>query len=643
MTRSFLLLLPLAALGAGILLGRSWNGEEPSRAPARSRLARAEGGGLGGRASAPDASRPDTPEPPAPPPPSLEIPQVGVPAEAGDEWHRLVDHLAAGPSGTAPEAWAFVMDTWLRLGRRPEAARVALQLLPTKPMDDALLSLLLEQAPAAILEHLRAVAGAEPENRAALSWLGRALLASGDPMGAYAPLLRALEGGLEAGPAVIALLRADPERARQDLLRIFGSPELHDDEVIGDVAGFLLAAGRRAEAAILFARALAIDPSDGEWLTGLLNSNRDQAEEHFRAVLKDSPSSQEALKGLGLLLLASGRDEEAAQRILASIRDYAKPLSDEVYLLPYERAAPELRRLAEGGSGRGGVWAALARLEAVEGKIPEAVEAYLRAAADAKDPSDILAELVPVDPRAAADALAAALRGPEASAEMRGEYARARLALGDRAGAAEAFRAAALESPSATEFAADWAKVDPAAAVAHMERVARSERDDETLGDLADAYEAAGAPERAFASFQQAHESDREDFEWMLGLARTGGARAIPILRAHLARAPDSSDAWGALALAHEKAGDSRSAHEAYERALRGGDLAREVYEGSVRVDPRGFRGALESLARGPDTTSGALWWALSLARSASGDAQGAAAARRNAARLDPEHYLRHR
>lgn len=190
-------------------------------------------------------------------------------------------------------------------------------------------------------------------------------------------------------------------------------------------------------------------------------------------------------------------------------------------------------------------------------------------------------------------------------------------AEGDGSAAFDAFAEAAKRSPGSSAFEALVA-TDASRAIGLIDSLTAGSADDELIGAAANAYLAAGQPDRAAAIFRRALANDPDDDEWLSGLIETDPRGAVAILRSRLDAGADAKDdeLVGRYAAALEGSGDKAAAYEQYERAFRNDPYDGDWQRGLAESDPsRAIALLAEHTQAHPDDASGLGAYGIALAR----------------------------
>jgi tetratricopeptide (TPR) repeat protein len=136
--------------------------------------------------------------------------------------------------------------------------------------------------------------------------------------------------------------------------------------------------------------------------------------------------------------------------------------------------------------------------------------------------------------------------------------------------------------------------------------------DDETMGILGQAYLAAGEKEAAFGVFNQAHEFDPSDSEWLHRMVALDPERAARDFARKIEDSPGTSndELLGTYGLALERQGKLGDAYDEYLRAWRLDDEDWEWMRGMARTNPERAAALLEETYKeNPEdgTVAGAL------------------------------------
>jgi tetratricopeptide (TPR) repeat protein len=204
----------------------------------------------------------------------------------------------------------------------------------------------------------------------------------------------------------------------------------------------------------------------------------------------------------------------------------------------------------------------------LSGRREEAVEAYVRAYRQQPSDCEWPHRLTELAPDFALALLGKDLPDHRNSDEFVGAYANALVATGHRDESYDYYLEAHLLDRDDVEWLRGLADSDPARALPMLERrLLGRPRDASVLGALGDTYATLGRPAEAAAYYERAIALDGDGI-WQVALARVEPARAIGMLRAAADKVPRSASAWGHLADAYSEAGKMARARAAYDRAL---------------------------------------------------------------------------
>ncbi len=219
-----------------------------------------------------------------------------------------------------------------------------------------------------------------------------------------------------------------------------------------------------------------------------------------------------------------------------------------------------------------------------------------------------------IDPTLAIDLAIKAVEAAPEDGDAWSRLAELRRGAGDLAGAFEAYRQAALvatDEDSLRDMMRGMILTDPMAALPLVRGLADNP-DDETLGILGLAYLAAGQREAAFRVYNQAHEFDPSDSEWLHRLVAIDPERAALVLAERIEESPGTGndELVGTYALSLERQGKLGEAYESYLRAWRLDAEDWEWMRGLARTNPERAAGLLKEKHReNPEdgTVAGAL------------------------------------
>ena len=390
---------------------------------------------------------------------------------------------------------------------------------------------------------------------------------AGDPARAIASLTAALEVAPHRA-LIERLVRIDRDRAAQVLLRLATEKAWTTDRIeqIGDE----FTSGGHPELAIAFFQAaLAKEPLDRSALERLGTIAPALAISFARRLTQERGSSPSAWLSLGALEQKAGNAQaafdsyrQAASRELTRDALYGLLKADpaRAYAAAMELVSKETDDEALG---------VIAVLALAGDRATESMDALLRA--HERDPSDYKwsAALVDLDPRRAAEVLAASVesyRGRRRD-EVVGAYADALLETGNARAAYDQFRSAFELDPDDGSWQAGLARSDPVKALPILEERRRAVGDSgDLLGALADAYAGSGRREEALALYEQAAQRDG-GLKWVGRMALVDAAGARARIDAAISREPKSDAAWGALGDFHRALGNATAARDAYARA----------------------------------------------------------------------------
>jgi tetratricopeptide (TPR) repeat protein len=288
------------------------------------------------------------------------------------------------------------------------------------------------------------------------------------------------------------------------------------------------------------------------------------------------------------------------------------------------------------------LWGKLGELRRTGGDRRGAFEAYRQAALLASDEDDRRTWLVGM---AGADPLAALplIRryAADGDDETMGVLGRTLSVVGESAEAFEVFLAAHRKDLSDAEWLHRLVALDPARAESILqEEMDRpdAEVNDEVVGAYAQAVLRDGRPDAAFDAFLRAHEMDREDWEWLRGLARSNPARAAPLLEALRDEMPESANVLGALGDAWAGLGRQAEAADLFVQAIESDDSPARWMAALAAVEPgRGLPMLLSAVeAKSGDDE---YWGALGDAYRSLGRIEEAREAYDKALTLDPDDW----
>ncbi len=208
----------------------------------------------------------------------------------------------------------------------------------------------------------------------------------------------------------------------------------------------------------------------------------------------------------------------------------------------------------------------------------------------------LLRAVSPVEARARTEALLKGSPNDPWALRFLGEIERD---AGDAAGAFQAFRDSALASPSRSTFR-DLVKLDPVRGLELALAWTKDAVDDEMIGAQAEMYLLAGRKDDAVRSFLRAHEHDPNDGEWIANLTELDPAVAIAALERRIGFAPEaaSSRLLGRYARALDAAGRKDDAYSEFLAALAKDPDNDEWQRSIARIDPRAAIPVLQAHVR---------------------------------------------
>lgn len=336
---------------------------------------------------------------------------------------------------------------------------------------------------------------------------------------------------------------------------------------LGHIAGRLVAAKRPELAAPFALRALEFDPTNTSIINLLGRADPAAALDYAERAAAQQPGVA-AWSCLAELRRTAGDKTGAIEAYARALRLKA---DDDQFLRLYtcdpQAALPVMEELAA-HIDRDETTGVLGLAYLLSGRREEAVETYVRAYRQQPSDTEWLHRLAELAPELALTLLGRDLPDHRSSDEFVGSYANALLAAGRRAEAYEYYLEAHVLDRNDEEWLRGLAATDPASARPLLERrLLVRPRDPRILGALGDTYAALGRPTEAVAYYERAIALE-EDGTWQVALARVDPARAIDMLRAAADRVPDDASAWGLLGHAYLEAGQIARARAAYDRAL---------------------------------------------------------------------------
>ena len=220
--------------------------------------------------------------------------------------------------------------------------------------------------------------------------------------------------------------------------------------------------------------------------------------------------------------------------------------------------------------------------------------------------------------------------------EAIGLLARAYMKAGQPRDAVAVFLEAHASDPDDSEWIRGLIRLDPAQAVKSLEaRIAKAPgaRDEDLVGQYADALRASGRTGDAFDQYLVAHRTDPGDQDWQVAMAEVDPERALPVLESFLREDPDDASGRGAYGVALASVGRADEAIAHLEQAIRRGDAER-WYDALSEIDQDRALDALERRARRDRNDE--TWGTLGRALARLGRDDEARAAFRRALALDP-------
>ena len=337
---------------------------------------------------------------------------------------------------------------------------------------------------------------------------------------------------------------------------------------LSHIAGRLAKANRLELAAPFARRALELDPTNTGIIHLLGRSDPAAALAYAERATAALPRNERAWSCLAELRRTAG---DKAGAIEAYARAMRLKVDDGRFLRLYtcdpQAALPVMEGLAA-HIDHDETLGVLGLAYMLSGRREEAVEAYVRAYRQQTSDAEWLHRLAELAPELALALLGRDLPDHRNSDEFVGSYANALLATGRRDEAYDYYLEAHVLDRNDVEWLRGLADADPASALPLLERRLRVRpRDARVLGALGDTYATLGRPTEAAAYYERAIAQDG-DGTWQVALARVEPARAIDMLRAAVDRKPRSASAWGRLAGAYSQAGRMARARAAYDRAL---------------------------------------------------------------------------
>ncbi len=196
-----------------------------------------------------------------------------------------------------------------------------------------------------------------------------------------------------------------------------------------------------------------------------------------------------------------------------------------------------------------------------------------------------------IDPSLAANLAENAVRAAPEDTDAWARLARIRRESGDLAGAFLAYRRAAVvaaDGDNRLDMMRGMIRTNPMEALPVIRNLAEGE-DDEMLGVLGQAYVAAGQRDAAFRVFDQAHQVDPSDSEWLHRMVSLDPVRASEDFKLKIADSPGSGndELFGTYALSLERQGRLSEAYDAYLRAWTMDEDDWEWMRGLARTNPK--------------------------------------------------------
>ncbi len=153
--------------------------------------------------------------------------------------------------------------------------------------------------------------------------------------------------------------------------------------------------------------------------------------------------------------------------------------------------------------------------------------------------------------------------------------------------AVAAYVRAVEQDPTDAEWTGKLAELDPLRAVPLLERsVQLHDRDDELLGNLADAYRTSERGGDALATYLRAHALDPWDREWLRRVTELAPDQGVALVSAQLEERPDEREYWAILGDGFQRLGDTDAAADAFIEALRRSPREAEYLERLIGVAP---------------------------------------------------------
>jgi len=474
---------------------------------------------------------------------------------------------------------------------------------------------------------------------------GRVAALEGDVPGTLAAIGQALDGGVRAADAWTLIDALPAERRRDAYLELLS----RRTPPIPDVAAFAidcLANGLVREGFDMALRLLGSDDDDLRGLAGaMVHADAARAERELAALALAKGWSNGNWVRVARALI-DGRREDLARGFLLRAVDAGRVEGFDDLLSTLRGLDPDAalrcaRRCLDGRSPSLETWQFVASLEAERGNRDAAFETCRLALARFPDSEELVEQFVGIDANRAVPALAR-LAEDSSNDECLGTAAKACLRCGLLSEAAAAYAAAHERDPWDSEWLRGLVALDPKLAEARIDALLgavsrRTSGVDELVGARAQLLLKRGDRPAAFAAFEEAWALDREDSEWMRGMADADPARAATLFEARLAGGDGTRDVKGALGDACARLGRLAEARQLYEAALEEEDEPCEWDAARARVDPEGALARLHGFVESQEANEDA-WGYLGLALEEIGRVDEARAAYDRALERAPGH-----
>lgn len=400
--------------------------------------------------------------------------------------------------------------------------------------------------------------------------------------------------------------------------------------------------GADAEGFDLALRAMSAEGAGNDALVRrLVQCDPERAAREIGALADRDAWSAEWRARIVLALEAFAREDLARTLVLAADASgrvtTLGDLFEALERLDPRAALARAERICDAHPEADAAWCKLAGLQLASGDRERALDTLARAAERFPDSSEIAMWLADLD---SARAVPVLRRVADATAndEVAGVLGKALLRLGRLEEAVDAFLAAHERDWTDWEWLRAVSELDPKRAIERTDALlgvvsTRSATMDEVVGARARALHRTGDAVRAFEAYERAWALDREDSEWMRGLAEVDPARALPLFEAWLASGGEDRNVRGAMGDACARLGRTAEARAHYEAAVQ--DEVSEWDAALARVDPDGAIARLRARV-GAQPTNADLWATLADAFHEAGRVADARAAYDRAVELAP-------